>query len=246
MPTRSCSSSSTAGTRSPSSCARPSSALARPGPPRLARLLSELAERGLLLSGVGAAEADPQPRPDRCNGSSAPREMTWAGAAGAVRAALPARRLASVHGRPRWRRSRCSIVAGLVGVSLSRRRRATGRRSSSRRRSASVALVFLLGRFAVVAVHETAHGLAMVALRTAGAQGWPEAAADLPVRVRGHVRGVVRAEAPSDRDQRGRAGLRPVARAPCSRSSAWRCPPGPCATSSSSSPSPPTSGRSST
>ena len=48
------------------------------GPPRLARLLSELAERGL-LSGVDAAEAAPSPD-RRLQRLAAPRELTWTGA----------------------------------------------------------------------------------------------------------------------------------------------------------------------
>ena len=53
----------------------------RSGPPRLARLLSELAERGL-LSGVDAAEEAASPA-GPLQRLSAPRELTWTGA-GAV------------------------------------------------------------------------------------------------------------------------------------------------------------------
>ena len=74
------------------------------------------------------------------------------------------------------------------------------------------ALVFLLGRFAVVAVHETAHGLAMASYGRRVRRAGLKLVLDLPVRVRRHVRGVVRAAAAADRDQRGGPDLRPLAR----------------------------------
>ena len=83
-------------------------------------------------------------------------------------------------------------------------------------------------------------------VRPPGAEGRAEAAADLPVRVRGHVarRGSSRGGAGS---RSARPGRSPTSRsARCSRSAASRCPAGTVATSSSSSPSPPTSARSST
>ena len=83
-------------------------------------------------------------------------------------------------------------------------------------------------------------------VRPAGRQGGAEAHRDLPVRVRGHERGVVRAAAAADRDQRGRAGGGLLARRDLLASAASRCPRGTSATSSSSSRSPATSARSST
>ena len=55
------------------------------------------------------------------------------------------------------------------------------------------ALIFLLGRFAVVAVHETAHGLAMASFGRRIQPRRLQARGDLPLRVRGHLGGVVRA-----------------------------------------------------
>ena len=83
-------------------------------------------------------------------------------------------------------------------------------------------------------------------VRPAGREGGPEAHRDLPVRVRGHERGVVRAAPAADRDQRGRAGGGLLARRDLLASAASRCPRATSATSSSSSPSPATSARSST
>ena len=179
-------------------------AIGAAGPARLARLLSELAERGL-LAGVDGAEAAAARRPGSCSGSAAPREKTWTGAG---------RLFERLYRRGGWRLftrpgaggdRRCSMAVGLVvfpylvvgALRDAVRRRAEGRH---RRRWCSCSAASR-----VVAAHETAHGLTMASLRPAGAQGRPEAAADLPLRLRGHVRGVVRAPAPADRDQRGRA-----------------------------------------
>ena len=74
------------------------------------------------------------------------------------------------------------------------------------------ALIFLLGRFAVVAVHETAHGLAMASFGRRIHRAGLQARGDLPLRVRGHLGGVVRAAQPPHRDQRGGPGLRLRAR----------------------------------
>ena len=95
-------------------------------------------------------------------------------------------------------------------------------------------LVFLVGRFAFVAVHELAHGLAMASFgRRVSAPG--SSRVDLPVCVRRHVGGVVRAAAPADRGQRRRAASSDFSLGACSRSAASRCPTGRSATSSSSS-----------
>ena len=178
---------------------------AEAGPARLARLLSELADRGL-LSGVEGAQAA-GPSHGRLQRLAAPREKTWAGAGQLFdrmyrhggwrlfsRPALAAIAVLAIAGLGVFpylvvgRYGTPFVVAQKVGVG---------------------ALIFLVGRLAVVTVHETAHGLTMASLRPAGAQGGPQGAADLPVRVRGHLRGVVRAQAPADRDQRGGAGVRP-------------------------------------
>ena len=75
-------------------------------------------------------------------------------------------------------------------------------------------LVFLAGRFGVVAVHELAHGLVMASFGRPGRTRGIQAAARLPVCVRRHLAGVVRAAAAADRDQRRRT------RRPTSRSAA--------------------------
>ena len=98
--------------------------------------------------------------------------------------------------------------------------------------------MFLLGRFAVVAVHETAHGLTMASFGRRVERAGLQAGADLPVRVRGHLGGVVRAAPAADRDQRRRAGVGLLARRGVLAVLRCCCPRAPCATSSSSSRSP--------
>ena len=85
-------------------------------------------------------------------------------------------------------------------------------------------LVFLVGRFAVVAMHELAHGLTMASYGRRIEQRRAEAGAGVPVRVRRHVGGVVRAAPAADRDQRGGAGVATSRSGRCSRSAAccWR------------------------
>ena len=107
-------------------------------------------------------------------------------------------------------------------------------------------IVFLVGRFLVVdraRVRSRAHRRVV---RPQGAEGRDQADADLPVRLRGHLGGLVRAGAAADRDQRRRADQRPHDRrrgGAARRRSRRR---GRCRTSGSSSPSPPTRARSST
>jgi putative peptide zinc metalloprotease protein len=180
---------------------------AEAGPARLARLLSELADRGLLAGVAGAETAGPAH--GFVQRLAVPREKTWAGAGRVfdrmywhggsrlfTRPALAAIAVLAIAGLAVFpylvvgRYGTPFVVAQKVGVG---------------------ALIFLVGRLAVVVVHETAHGLTMASYGRRGPPRRSQGAAHLPVRVRGHVRGVVRAEAPADSDQRGWADVRPDA-----------------------------------
>ncbi len=77
-------------------------------------------------------------------------------------------------------------------------------------------IVFLLGRFLVVVVHEFAHGLTVASFGRKVPKAGLKLMLVFPVCVRGHIRGVVRAGAAADRDQRCRA------RSATSRSAARR------------------------
>ena len=85
-------------------------------------------------------------------------------------------------------------------------------------------LVFLLGRFAVVAVHELAHGLTMASFGRRIERAGLKAIFDLPVRVRGHLarRGSSRGGGGSRSRPRGRS--RTSRSAPCSRCARCCCP----------------------
>ena len=128
------------------------------GPARLARLLAELADRGL-LSGVAGAEATDGAEAGLLRRLTGPREKAWDGAGGLfdrlyrrggwrlftapALAAIAALVMAGLAAFPYLVLARYGtpfVVAQKVGVG---------------------ALIFMLGRFAVVAVHETAHGLTM-------------------------------------------------------------------------------------
>jgi putative peptide zinc metalloprotease protein len=128
------------------------------GPAQLARLLSELAERGL-LAGIDGAEPAEAPREGVLQRLAAPRERTWAGAGelferlyrgggwrlftGPALAAIAALIVAGMLVFPYLVVARYGtpfVVARKIGIG---------------------GLVFMLGRFAIVAVHETAHGLTM-------------------------------------------------------------------------------------
>ena len=87
-------------------------------------------------------------------------------------------------------------------------------------------LVFLLGRFAVVAVHEIAHGLTMASFGRRVERAGLKLIAIFPYAFVDTSRGVVRAAPAADRDQRRRAGVGLLASAPCSRSAACCCPTG--------------------
>ena len=122
----------------------------------MARLLSELADRGLLSGVAGAQAAGPTHGLQRL---AAPREKTWAGAGRLFdrmyrhwgrrlfsRPALAAIAVLAIAGLAVFpylvigRYGTPFVVAQKVGVG---------------------ALIFLVGRLAVVTVHETAHGLTM-------------------------------------------------------------------------------------
>jgi putative peptide zinc metalloprotease protein len=125
------------------------------GPARLARLLSELAERGL-LAGVSGAPAAGRPRAARL---AAPKELTWDGA-GAFFERLYRRGGWVLFSRPALSAIGLLICAGLVAFPYL----VVGRYGTPFVVAHKVgigALIFLLGRLAVVAVHETAHGLTM-------------------------------------------------------------------------------------
>ena len=121
----------------------PTSASAASSPASPARQPAAEAPQGFLRAAVQAA------REDRSTGVGA-----------LVRGALPPRRLGAVHAPG-------AVAIGALDRRRARRRSstwssgATARRSWSRKQIGLGGLVFLLGRFAVVAVHETAHGLAM-------------------------------------------------------------------------------------
>jgi pSer/pThr/pTyr-binding forkhead associated (FHA) protein/Zn-dependent protease len=128
------------------------------GPGRLLQLLAELADRGLLAGVARGDTADPAGG-GLLRRLSAPREKTWDGAGPLferlyrqggwrllTRPALVAVALLAISGLAVFpylvvaRYGTPFVVAQKLGVG---------------------ALIFMLGRFAVVAVHETAHGLTM-------------------------------------------------------------------------------------
>jgi putative peptide zinc metalloprotease protein len=125
------------------------------GPARLARLLSELAERGLLAGVTGAALPD-RPLAQRL---AAPKEITWAGAGRFFD------RLYRRGGRTLFTRPALAAIALLVAAGLAVfPYLVVGRYGTPfvvARKIGLGALIFLLGRLAFVAVHETAHGLTM-------------------------------------------------------------------------------------
>jgi putative peptide zinc metalloprotease protein len=131
------------------------------GPARLARLLADLGERGFLAGVEGAAAgtvAAPQPWWMRL---MRPREKTFAGVGKAFE---------SVYRNGGWllftRPALVSLVTlACVGVGVFAYLIAEryGTPFVVAERIGLGGLVFLAGRFAVVAVHETAHGMAMAA-----------------------------------------------------------------------------------
>jgi Zn-dependent protease len=127
------------------------------GPARLARLLSELAERGL-LAGVAGGEAT-DPAPSGLRRLVSPREKTWAGA-GELFDRLYRRGGWRLFTRPALAAIAVLMVVGLVVFPYLVVAR-YGTPFVVAQKVGIGGLVFMLGRFAVVAVHETAHGLAM-------------------------------------------------------------------------------------
>jgi putative peptide zinc metalloprotease protein len=140
------------------------------GPPRLARLLTELEERGL-LAGEGAAEtAEPTLPRGRLQRLFTPRQISWSGA-GELFERLYRRGAWLLFTRPAVLIFAALAVPG-IGVYAAL---VVGRYGTPFVVSQKVglgALIFLVGRFAVVALHELAHGLALAAVgRRAGAVG---------------------------------------------------------------------------
>jgi pSer/pThr/pTyr-binding forkhead associated (FHA) protein/Zn-dependent protease len=128
------------------------------GPARLARLLAELAERGLLSGVTGAMAADPT-QEGRLRRLAAPREITWSGA-GRLFEQLYRRGGRSLLTRPALAAIAVLMVAGLVAfpyLVLAR----YGTPFVVAQKVGVGALIFLAGRLAVVTVHEAAHGLVM-------------------------------------------------------------------------------------
>jgi putative peptide zinc metalloprotease protein len=128
------------------------------GAPRLARLLADLGERGY-LAGVAGADAEAEAPKTFLQRLVKPREKTVSGV-GKWFDALYRRGGWVLFTKPALYAIAALIVAGLAAfIYLIVGRYGTPFVVSQR--IGLGALVFLLGRFAVVAVHETAHGLAM-------------------------------------------------------------------------------------
>ena len=128
------------------------------GAPRLARLLADLGERGYLAGVAGSTAIEEEPQ-GFMRKLVKPREKTIGGL-GAWFDAVYRRGGWVLFTKPALYAIALLIVAGLgafVYLIVGR----YGTPFVVSQRIGLGALVFLLGRFAVVAVHETAHGLAM-------------------------------------------------------------------------------------
>ena len=128
------------------------------GAPRLARLLADLGERGYLAGVEGAAEEDEAPK-SFLRRLFKPREKIFTGL-GDFFDGLYRRGGWVLFTRPALYGIAALIVAGLAAFAYL----VIGRYGTPfvvAQRIGLGALIFLLGRFAVVAVHETAHGLTM-------------------------------------------------------------------------------------
>ena len=126
------------------------------GPARLARLLSELAERELLAD-MGGTKGRTDARVARR--LALPREKTWAGA-GRFFERLYRRGGRRLLTAPALAAIAALVVAGLAVFPYL----VVGRYGTPfvvARKVGVGALIFLLGRLSVVVVHETAHGLVM-------------------------------------------------------------------------------------
>jgi putative peptide zinc metalloprotease protein len=126
------------------------------GPARLARLLADLAARDLLAGGPGAPA---EVRPEGVRGLLSPREKAWAGA-GALFDKLYRRAGWVLFTRPAltFFGVLAALGIGVFGFLVFGR---YGTPFVVAHKIGLGGLVFVLGRFAVVAFHETAHGLAM-------------------------------------------------------------------------------------
>lgn len=140
------------------------------GPARVARLLADLGERDF-LAGVTAAGGDEQARPGRLRRLVGPRERAWTGV-GKVFDRVYARGGWVLFTRPALVALVALAVAGIgvFGYLIGAR---YGTPFVVASKIGIGGLVFLGGRFAVVAVHELAHGLAMASYgRTVGKAGF--------------------------------------------------------------------------
>jgi Zn-dependent protease len=127
------------------------------GPLRLTRLLAELADRGL-LAGVDGAAAAPEPPQGRLARLTSPAK-TWPGA-GAFFQRVYERGAWRLFTRPALVTIAVVAVAGLVAFPYLVVAR-YGTPFVVAQKIGIGALIFLVGRFAVAAVHETAHGITM-------------------------------------------------------------------------------------
>ena len=128
------------------------------GPAALARLLTDLSERGLLHGSEPEGEASDEPRPGLLRRLTRPRVWT---------SESFGRFVERLYARGGW----VLFLRPVLAVFLAARRRrawppsstwsraATARPSSSRATSASGRSIFVSGRLALVALHELAHGL---------------------------------------------------------------------------------------
>ena len=129
------------------------------GQARLVQLLAELGDRGL-LSGVAGAESTEQAETG-LRRLAVPREKTWAGA-GRLFERLYRKGGRRLFTAPALAAISVLAVAGLVAFPYL----VVGRYGTPFVVAQHIgfgALIFVLGRFAVAAVHETAHGLTMAA-----------------------------------------------------------------------------------
>jgi putative peptide zinc metalloprotease protein len=129
------------------------------GPARLARLLADLGERGF-LAGVAKAQMDGPPAPEgRLKRWFKPRTKSFTGIGGFFER-LYRRGGWVLFTRPAQIGIAVLIVSGLVSAGYLVAAR-YGTPFVVARKIGWGGLVFLFGRFAFVAVHESAHGLAM-------------------------------------------------------------------------------------
>jgi putative peptide zinc metalloprotease protein len=128
------------------------------GPARLARLLADLGSRGLLSGGDGEPGGS-TPAYSGLNRLFKPREVSWPGA-GQLFDRLYARGGWLLFTRPALALLSAVGVLGTFAFAFLVARR-YGTPFVVARKIGLGGLVFVLGRFAVVAFHETAHGLTM-------------------------------------------------------------------------------------